>query len=131
MALPLQQPHLTQCQPFASAPAPLPRRKFAPSSHQLGQQVAASSGTRRLQRRNCGGVPPLQHSTSLPCQRRRPAPATTRCSAAAQVSQVISSLQVPPVRDMAAMLVSAVGAVVWVKLFDYFARHDMIEQVSA
>lgn len=83
----------------------------------------------RARRRTCSGLPQLQHRAAQQSRRRRgQSQPTTRCSAAAQV---ISALHVPPARDIAAMLVSAVGAVFWVKLFDYFARHDMIEQVSS
>jgi hypothetical protein len=104
----------------------------------------------RLQR--CGT--PL-HALALPqrhaapaCRRRQQTQPLTQCSFAAHTTaaasaavhsgtaavqsaagQLVSAVQVPSGRDAAAMLFATAGAVAWVKLFDYFARHDLIERV--
>lgn len=90
----------------------------------------------------------LRQRPAQSCRRQHTGQSSTQCSAAAHsaaaaaaavhsanaatqsaAAHLFSAVQVPPGRDVAAMLFAAAGAVAWVKLFDYFARHDLLEQV--
>jgi hypothetical protein len=122
----------------------------ASSSTQLGIP-SASQCSARLQRCRTplhALALPQRHTASA-CRRRQPkTQPLTQCSFAAHTTaaasaavhsgtaavqsaaaQLVSAVQVPSGRDAAAMLFATAGAVAWVKLFDYFARHELIERV--
>jgi hypothetical protein len=86
-----------------------------------------------------------QRHTAPACRRRQQTQPLTQCSFAAHATAAANAavhsgtaavqsaaaqlVQAPSGRDTAAMLFATAGAVAWVKLFDYFARHDLIERV--
>ncbi len=127
MALPLQ----LRLSRGTSTPA-LTRNSAAAIANQPQRQAPACSGLSLplscLDHRQTAVQ--RQHSAARPCSRSRRT--VTAAAAAPQFSaaaQLIQAVQVPPGRDVAAMLFAAAGAVAWVKMFDYFARHEILEQV--
>lgn len=132
-----------------------PTLRQPPIAAQQHGQPTVSRGSAEMQhrqlplgRRSCSGLQLHSFSVAHPCKRKRPGQPAPQCNAAAHsaaaaaaavhsataavqsaTAQLVSAVRVPPGRDTAAMLFAAAGAVAWVKLFDYFARHEMIEQV--
>lgn len=71
-------------------------------------------------------VLPLQSPPQPGAPRRRALPSTTTVSA---LPEFVGALAASPYRDYYVLAGAAVGAVVWVKLFDYLAANGTLEQV--
>jgi hypothetical protein len=117
-------------------------------AHSGTQPVPKCSTPLRRHATSLNGLGLPQRRMALSCRRRHEGHSTTQCSFAAHsagavtaavhsgtaavqsaAAQLVTAVQRPQGRDVAAMLFATAGAVAWVKLFDMFARHDILEQV--
>ena len=133
MALPLLPHTRLRCTRAGAFNLALSQLRVVSSRQSPQCQAAACSAACLLQDSRRGVLQPCRHSHSAAgggSRRHRARVVSTQsCAASSFASNLISAVQVPPGRDIAAMLFTAAGAVAWVKLFDFFARHEMLEQV--
>mmetsp|Transcript_2143 Transcript_2143/g.6389 ORF Transcript_2143/g.6389 Transcript_2143/m.6389 type:complete len:231 (+) Transcript_2143:399-1091(+) len=112
---PLYAVHHTRCQPHHQ------QWQRGVQSTSAWQHTAGLSRHVPPQRRQAGFLPSW-HTRQAAC---RALPVACVLPASGDIITIITSA---PGRDVAAMVISMLGAIVWVKFFDLLARHEVLNQ---